>query len=156
MCARKSRYFILAFGDIIRPEQVYGSYESPIFMGQWAACSCRRHSLDDFLFSSQNVTKRWWGNNVMLHQGVCNGIITCGRAWTTVSSSALIPVAIFNSFNTVREREIEKESYREFNKTAQCGCMSTRRWSFQKKKNKKADNRQGSPLPPWFNSSLND
>lgn len=28
---------------------------------------------------------------------------------------------------TLSEREIEKESYREFNKTAQCVCMSTRR-----------------------------
>lgn len=43
---------------------------------------------------------------------VRSGIITCGRAWTTVSSSALIPVAIFNSFSTVRESEKERELQR--------------------------------------------
>ncbi len=59
---------------------------------------------------------------------VRSGLITCGRAWTTVSSSALIPVAIFNSFSTVREseKERERESYREFNKTAQCVCACLR------------------------------
>lgn len=142
VCAQKQILYS-CFCVIICPERVCASYESPIFMGQWAAC---RHCLDDFHFASQNMTKMGWVDNAMLHQVVCSCIITCGRAWTTVSSSALIPVAIFNSFNTVREKEkkrVTESSTEEFSVCVHVIC----RWSFQKKKNKEADNRQGfSPL----------
>jgi len=56
---------------------------------------------------------------------------------------------------TLSERERERKLQRVQQGSSVSVCMSTMLQSFQKKKNKKADNRHGSLPPPWFNSSLN-
>ncbi len=48
---------------------------------------------------------------VRVRVGVRVRVCTCGNACTTVSSSALIPVAIFNNFRTVKLREKHTECH---------------------------------------------
>lgn len=97
---------------------------------------------------NQNVTKKRWGWQCHGAKDVevCWCIVTCGRAWTTVSSRALIPVAIFNSFNTVKERKREREMWARTSYQSVCVCL----WMAEpfRRRKTKSINRERRIRPP--------
>ncbi len=123
VCVCKSRYFILALGllcalsEFVVPMHHHISWanEQPVLV------------VDIAWMTSSSRAKIWLkGGGVTMQcfiREVRSGIITCGRAWTTVSSSALIPVAIFNSFSTVREREKERVTESSTRQLSVCACL---------------------------------
>ncbi len=142
VCVCKSRDFILALGILCALSEFVVPMNHQI---SWANEQLVLVVNTDWMTSSSRAKIWQKGGGVTMQcfiSEVRSGVITCGRAWTTVSSSALIPVAIFNSFSTVRESEKERERERERvteNSTRQLSVCACRRGvdHFRRRKTKR-------------------